>query len=62
MPWMVLGVLFGVWYGKDLPEADFKQGMAILILLSVGLMLFGLFSLVEARYRIIPNADLRPGH
>lgn len=40
MPWMILGVLFGVWYGRDLPEAEFKQGMAVLILLSVGLMWF----------------------
>jgi len=40
MPWMVLGVLVGVWYGRDLPEAEFKQGMAILILLSVALMWF----------------------
>lgn len=31
-------------------------------LLSLGLMAFGLFSLVEARYRMIPNKDLRPGH
>lgn len=38
MPWMFLGVLVGVWYGKDLPEAEFKQGMAILILISVVLM------------------------
>ena len=38
MPWMVVGVLFGVWYGKDLPEADFKRGMALLILISVLLM------------------------
>ncbi len=38
MPWMTLGVLVGVWYGKDLPEAEFKLGMAILILISVVLM------------------------
>ena len=24
MPWIVLGVLIGVWYGKDLPEDQFK--------------------------------------
>ncbi len=40
MPWMVIGVLVGVWYGKDLPEAEFKQGMALLILVSVILMWF----------------------
>ncbi len=38
MPWMVIGVLIGVWYGKDLPEHEFKMGMAALILLSVLLM------------------------
>ncbi len=38
MPWMIFGVLVGVWYGRDLPESEFKQGMAILILLSVVLM------------------------
>jgi uncharacterized membrane protein YfcA len=40
MPWMMMGVLVGVWYGKDLPEAEFKHGMAILILGSVILMWF----------------------
>jgi len=40
MPWMIIGVLVGVWYGKDLPEAEFKHGMAILILSSVILMWF----------------------
>jgi uncharacterized membrane protein YfcA len=40
MPWMLGGVLLGVWYGKNLPEADFKKGMALLILLSVALMWF----------------------
>jgi uncharacterized membrane protein YfcA len=38
MPWMVLGVLIGVWYGNDLPEEAFKTGMALLVLISVGLM------------------------
>ena len=28
--------------------------------LCIGLILFGLFSFVEARYRVIPNEDLRP--
>lgn len=40
MPWMIAGVLMGVWYGQDLPEAEFKQGMAVLILLSAFLMAF----------------------
>ena len=38
IPWMLFGVLIGVWYGKDLPEDEFRKGMAILILISVGLM------------------------
>ena len=38
MPWMIGGVLLAVWVGKDLPEAIFKQGMAIVILLSVLIM------------------------
>ena len=40
MPWMMAGVLVGVWYGKDLPEEEFKRGMALLILSSVVLMWF----------------------
>lgn len=28
----------------------------------IGLILFGIFSIVEARYRTIPNEDLRPSH
>ena len=35
MPWMVVGVIIGVWSGKDLPEEIFKQGMAVVILVSV---------------------------
>jgi uncharacterized membrane protein YfcA len=38
MPWMLGGVVLGVWYGKDLPEVEFKKGMAMLILISVVLM------------------------
>ncbi len=38
MPWMIMGVLVGVWYGKDLPEDQFKRGMAILIFISVTMM------------------------
>lgn len=40
MPWIVIGVLVGVWYGKDLSEDDFKKGMALLVLSSVVLMWF----------------------
>lgn len=38
MPWMMLGVLVGVWVGKDIPEELFKKGMAFIILGSVILM------------------------
>jgi len=38
LPWMAIGVLFGVYLGKDLPEELFKQGMATIILLTVGMM------------------------
>lgn len=39
MPWVVIGVLIGVWFGKDLPEEQFKIGMGIIILASAGFML-----------------------
>ena len=38
LPWMVLGVLLGVWYGADLPERYFKQMMALIIIVSVIIM------------------------
>lgn len=38
LPWMMAGVLIGVIIGKDLDEATFKIGMAIIILGSVVLM------------------------
>ncbi len=38
IPWMIIGVLVGVWLGKDLPEETFKRWMAVIILISVGLM------------------------
>lgn len=38
LPWMMAGVLLGVWVGKDLPEDIFKQGMAVIILMTVGMM------------------------
>ena len=38
LPWMVIGVLVGVFAGKDLPENIFKRGMAIIIFISVIIM------------------------
>jgi len=40
LPWMVLGVLIGVLYGKDLPEETFRDVMAAIIILSVGMMIY----------------------
>lgn len=38
LPWMIAGVLVGVYVGKDLPEDLFKKGMAVIILISVIIM------------------------
>tara|TARA_R110000868_G_scaffold68720_2_gene203217 strand:- start:7624 stop:8379 length:756 start_codon:yes stop_codon:yes gene_type:complete len=38
LPWMILGVLIGVFIGKDLDEKTFKFGMSFIILGSVMLM------------------------
>jgi len=38
LPWMILGILLGVLLGNDLDEQAFKIGMAIIILVSVGMM------------------------
>jgi uncharacterized protein len=35
MPSMIVGVLIGVWIGKDLDEVIFKKSMAVLIILTV---------------------------
>jgi len=40
LPWMIIGVLLGVWFGKDLSEDIFKQGMAVIILFSAAMMYF----------------------
>ena len=40
LPWMVLGVLFGVIGGTYISESIFKYGMALIILFSVGLMYY----------------------
>ena len=38
LPWMIAGVLVGVYVGKDMPEEIFKKGMAAIILISVVIM------------------------
>jgi len=40
LPWVIVGVLFGVWVGKEMPEDLFKTGMAIIILISVVILFF----------------------
>lgn len=40
LPWMILGVLAGVFLGKDVPEEGFKNIMAIIIIFSVFIMIF----------------------
>lgn len=40
MPWMVVGVLFGVWLGNYISEALFKRIMAIIIIVSVLIMFY----------------------
>ena len=38
LPWAIIGILIGVFFGKDLPEELFKQGMAVIILVNVVIM------------------------
>ena len=40
LPWMLIGVITGVFFGKDLPEDLFKSGMAVIILFSVVMMYY----------------------
>lgn len=38
LPWMALGILIGVFLGKDLPEQTFKTAMVFVILISLGIL------------------------
>ena len=40
IPWMVVGVLVGVWVGNDISEIIFKRMMAIIIIVSVLIMFY----------------------
>lgn len=40
LPWMILGILIGVLLGKDLPEKQFKIGMALVIFISLALLIY----------------------
>ena len=39
IPWMIIGILIGVYVGKDLDETIFRRVMAVIILLTVAIML-----------------------
>ena len=54
MPWMVIGILVGVFVGKDLNEAIFRKVMATIIVLTVAIML-----VIEFRKAMVmPNNKL----
>ena len=40
IPWMIVGVLVGVWVGNDISEVIFKRLMAIIIIVSVIIMFY----------------------
>lgn len=57
VPWMMIGILIGVWLGKDLNEALFRKVMAVIIIFTVGLMF-----LLEWRKSIrVPNNPVFTG-
>jgi len=39
IPWMVIGILIGVYVGKDLDEAVFKRIMAVIIILTIAIVI-----------------------
>lgn len=51
LPWMVVGVLVGVWIGHEISETLFKKLMALIIIISVLLMLYT----ERRRSQLIPN-------
>lgn len=54
MPWMIIGILAGVFVGKDLDEAVFRKVMATIIVLTVAIML-----IIEFRKTLVmPNNKL----
>ena len=40
IPWMAIGILIGVFVGKDLNEAIFRKVMALIILITVAIILY----------------------
>src|SRR5258705_12529977 len=39
IPWLIIGILIGVYTGKDLNETIFRKLMAVIIILTVAIML-----------------------
>jgi len=39
MPWMIVGILIGVFVGKDMDEVIFRKIMAVIIVLTVAIMI-----------------------
>ncbi len=35
LPWMIIGIILGVWFGKDISEVVFKKSLAILVVITV---------------------------
>lgn len=54
IPWMIFGVLFGVWVGNDISEVLFKRLMAIIIVVSVLIM----FYTERRKTNEVPNSKL----
>ncbi|MEM7484415.1 MAG: sulfite exporter TauE/SafE family protein [Bacteroidota bacterium] len=40
LPWMLIGILIGVFLGKELPEKQFKLSMVLVIFLSLGMLIW----------------------
>lgn len=40
LPWMIAGILIGVFVGKELPEKQFKIGMVVVIMISLAILIF----------------------
>ena len=38
LPWMAIGILIGVYVGKDLDEVVFRRIMSVIIMLTIGIM------------------------
>ncbi|MES1219033.1 MAG: sulfite exporter TauE/SafE family protein [Bacteroidota bacterium] len=54
IPWMVIGILIGVFVGKDLDEIIFRRIMAVIIILTVAIMI----TLEFRKNAAIPNNKL----